>query len=757
MDIVSLGGGPAGLYFSILMKKAFPDARIRVFERNRADDTFGWGVVFSEETLSHFGEADRESYDAIRGAFAYWDDIETYYGGTCVTSTGHGFCGMSRRRLLEILQARCRSLGVELEFQREVASADEFRGAADLVVACDGVNSAVRTQFADTFRPDVRWGKAKFTWLGTTRPLRAFTFHFKTNAHGLFQVHAYPFEKGLSTWIVECREETWRAAGLDTATEEETVRYCEELFASELDGHRLLTNKSLWRTFPTIRCATWRHENVVLVGDAAHTAHFSIGSGTKLAMEDAIALADAFVKHGTLASNGACDVPRALAAYEEARFVDVLKLQRAADVSREWFENSARYVRQHPLQFSFNLMTRSKRITYDNLAKRDPKLVAAVTEWFRESTATPKASDGSPRPPIFTPLRLREMTVANRIVVSPMCQYSAVDGVPNDWHLVHLGSRAIGGAGLVMTEMTDVADDARITKGCTGLYEDEHVEEWRRIVDFVHAHSAARIGVQLAHAGRKGSAFHPWEGFDRPLSKDEGAWETIAPSPLPFAPGWPAPREMTRADMHRVRDEFVRATRMADDAGFDLVEVHMAHGYLLSTFISPLTNRRADAYGGSLANRMRWPLEVFRAMRAAWPAAKPMSVRITAVDWAPGGLVAADAVEVARALKDAGCDVIDVSSSGNSIESRPEYGRMFQVPFADRIRHEVEVPVMAVGAIQGADHANTVIAAGRADLCAIARPHLFDPYLTLHAAAESGFPDVRWPGQYLLGRPAKKG
>jgi anthraniloyl-CoA monooxygenase len=749
MHIVSIGGGPAGLYFSILMKKAFPDARIRVLERNKADDTFGWGVVFSEETLSHFGDADRESYEAIRASFAYWDDIETYFGGTCVTSTGHGFCGMSRKQLLSILQDRCRALGVELTFEREVKSAEEFRTTADLVIACDGVNSAVRAQYESTFRPTTHWGATKFTWLGTTKPLRAFTFHFKENTHGLFQVHAYPFEKGLSTWIVECREETWKAAGLDKATEADTVRYCEELFAPELDGHRLLINRSTWRTFPTIRCATWRHENIVLMGDAAHTAHFSIGSGTKLAMEDAIALRDAFVSHGT------ADVPRALAAYEEARFVDVLKLQRAADVSREWFENSSRYVRQHPLQFSFNLMTRSKRITYDNLAKRDPKLVAAMTEWFRESVGAPKASDGSSPPPIFTPFKLRDMPLANRIVVSPMCQYSAKDGTPDDWHLVHLGSRAVGGAGLVITEMTNVSADARITPGCAGMYAPEHVATWKRIVDFVHANSTAKIGIQLAHAGRKGSANHPWEGFDVPLPPASGGWETIAPSPLPFAPGWPAPREMTRVDLERVRDDFVRATKMARNAGFDLVEVHMAHGYLLSTFLSPLTNQRTDEFGGALVNRMRWPLEVFRAMRAVWPAAKPMSVRISATDWAPGGLVVDDAVEIARALKDAGCDVIDVSSSGNSIESRPQYGRMFQVPFADRIRHEVGVPTMAVGAIEGADHANTVIAAGRADLCALARPHLFDPYLTLHAAAQYGYPDVAWPGQYLLGKPVK--
>ena len=751
MKIVSIGGGPAGLYFSILMKKSFPDVSIRVLERNRADDTFGWGVVFSVETLSGLGEADRESYESIRRQFSYWDDIETYFGGTCVTSTGHGFCGMSRKRLLHILQERARSLGVEIEYQREVRSAESVRGDADLVLAADGVNSLVRAEYASTFRPQIDWGATKFTWLGTTRPLRAFTFHFKENRHGLFQVHAYPFETGLSTWIVECREETWKAAGLDRASEEDTVRYCEELFGPELDGHKLLVNRSVWRTFPTIRCEKWSHGNVVLMGDAVHTAHFSIGSGTKLAMEGAIALRDAFVEHGT------SDVPRVLAAYEESRRVDVLKLQRAADVSREWFENAGRYMRQHPVQFSFNLMTRSKRISYDNLAKRDPNLVAATAEWFRASAGAPKASDGSTPAPIFTPLRLRELTLANRIVVSPMCQYSAKDGTPGDWHLVHLGSRAIGGAGLVIAEMTNVSADARITTGCAGMYAPEHVAAWKRIVDFAHGNSGARIGLQLAHAGRKASAFHPWERFDRPLTAAEGAWPAIAPSALPFAPDWPVPRAMDRADMDRVRDDFVRATRRADEAGFDLLECHMAHGYLLSSFLSPLSNHRTDAYGGTMENRLRWPLEVFRAMRAAWPAGKPMTARISATDWAPGGLTGDDAVVIARARKDAGCDAIDVSSSGNSIDSRPQYGRMFQVPFADRIRHEAGIPVMAVGMIQGADHANTVIAAGRADLCCLARPHLYDPYLTLHAAQDYGFPDAVWPGQYLARTPPPKG
>ncbi len=747
MRILSIGGGPAGLFTAILAKKAFPGSRVTVLERNRADDTFGWGVVFSRETLGNLRDADPGSYAEIERAFAFWDDIETRFRGTVEVSTGHGFCGLARKRLLQILQARCTALGVELRFQHEIPDPETVRGDADLVLGADGVNSLVRARYEATFRPETQWGRARFCWLGTTLALRAFTFVFKASPHGLFTVHAYPFEPGLSTWIVECAEDTWRKAGLDTATEEQTVAFCEDLFRDDLEGHPLLTNRSIWRSFPTVRCERWSHGNVVLLGDAAHTAHFSIGSGTKLAMEDAIALVDAMKRLGT------ADVPAVLAEYERSRRDEVSRLQRSADVSREWFEDCGRWQTLDPVQFQFHLMTRSKRITWDNLAKRDPPFIARVAEWFRVSAGAPKASDGSPPPPMFTPFRLRGLTLPNRVVVSPMCQYSAAGGMPTDWHLVHLGSRAVGGAGLVLSEMTDVSPEARITHGCTGLWNEAHAAAWRRIVEFVHGNSAAKIGVQLAHAGRKGSARHPWTGFDVPLTAAEGAWETLAPSPLPFAPGWPAPREMTRTDMDRVRADFVRATRLADQAGFDLVEVHMAHGYLLSTFICPLTNVRRDAYGGSVEGRMRFPLEVFAAMRAAWPDEKPMSVRITACDWAPGGITPGESVEVARMLRDAGCDVVDVSTSGNTIDSRPVYGRMFQVPFADRIRHEAKVPVMSVGAILDADHVNTVVAAGRADLCCLARPHLGDPYLTARAAARYGFPDHPWPGQYELGRP----
>ncbi len=748
MRIVSIGGGPGGLYAAILFKKAFPAAEITVYERNKADDTFGWGVVFSDETLGNFEIADPESYQTILDEFIYWSDMDTWVEGRMVRSTGHGFCGMSRKRLLNVFQDRARELGVELRFEEEIGDLADL-GEVDLILAADGVNSRIREAHAETFEPTLDWRKCKFTWLGTTMPMEAFTFIFKDTEFGLFQVHAYPFEDGLGTFIVECREEVWKKAGLDRASEEETVAFCEELFADYLDGARLLNNRSIWRTFPTITCASWVKDNIVLLGDSAHTAHFSIGSGTKLAMESAIALVDAFVKLGWE------DVPKALAAYQESRYVDVIKLQKAAQTSLEWFENSARYMHQDPFIFTFNLMTRSKRITYENLEMRDPELVASTRERFRVASGAPLDSRGEAPPPIFTPIRVGPIQLANRMVVSPMCQYSAVDGVVNDWHLVHLGSRAVGGAGLVITEMTNVEPEGRITGGCAGLWDEEQMEAWEQIVDHVHRFSRARIGIQLAHAGRKGSTFHPWDGTDdRALSEDEGAWTTYGPSAIPFRADWPAPKEMDRADMDRIRDAFVRSTELALAAGFDLVELHMAHGYLLSSFLSPLANERTDDYGGSLENRMRYPLEVFDAVRRAWPKDRALAVRISASDWAGDeGQTIEDSVVIAQALKERGCDLIDVSSGGNVADVIPTYGRMYQVPFAEQIRHETGMTVMAVGAIQGADHANTVIAAERADLCALARPHLFDPYLTLHAAAHYGYPDQHWPGPYLAGRP----
>ena len=745
MRIVSIGGGPAGLYLAILMQKADPSHRITVLERNRPDDTFGFGVVFSDATLENFAEADRDTHDAIVRSFAHWDDIDVHYRGEVLTSSGHGFSGMSRQRLLDILQRRATALGVELRFEAEVTDVDSVSARADLVVGADGVNSLVRSHYAEEFGPRVDWRPNRFVWLGTTFPFAAFTFMFKEDRHGLWRVHAYRYDATYSTFILETREETWRRAGLEWATEDDTLAFAQALFARELQGHRLLKNRSFWRSFPTVRNDHWHHRNVVLLGDAAHTAHFSIGSGTKLAMEDAIALSEALQRHG--------EVPAALAAYEDERRPQVESTQRAAQVSLEWFEQTERYHgRLEPIQFAFSLLTRSLRVTHENFKRRDPKMVETVNRWFAEGTAAQTGvavPSHPPPPPMFTPFRLRDLVLPNRVVVSPMCQYSADDGTPNDWHLVHLGSRAIGGAGLIITEMTDVSREGRISPGCAGMYRPEHVAAWRRIVDFVHAHSPAKIGLQLAHAGRKASTRRLWEGNNEPL--DAGNWPLIAASPLPYLPHSQVPREMDRRDMDAVRDDFVRAAVMAGDAGFDLLELHFAHGYLLASFLSPLTNRRRDEYGGPLANRMRFPLEVFSAVRATWPAARPISVRISATDWAEGGFTGTDAVELARALKAGGCDVIDVSTGQTVPDDAPVYGRLYQTPFSDRVRLEADIPTMTVGNVSSYADVNSILAAGRADLCVLARAHLYDPYWTRHAAYEQGH-ELPWPDQYCLVR-----
>ncbi len=743
MKIAVLGGGPAGLYFGLLMRKARPDSEVVIVERNRRDDTFGWGVVFSDGTLGNFQRADPESYAAITASFAHWDDIDTYFKGQVIRSGGHGFCGIARRRLLEILQDRAAELGVRVVYETEHDGiADAVARGADLVVAADGINSKVRAAFEHVFQPTITEGKAKYIWLGTTKRLSAFTFYVKENEHGLFTVHAYPFDAETSTFIIETDRETWRSAGLDTMSVDEGVAYCERLFAAELGGHRLMTNKSAWLSFREVVCKKWWHDNVVLIGDAAHTAHFSIGSGTKLAMEDSIALVEALGREAS--------VPAALQAYHEARWLEVAKLQRAARVSQAWFEDIRRYKDLEPEQFVLSMMTRSKRVTYENLRRRDEGYVGGLDRWYARRSGCADA-----RPPMFTPFTLRELTLVNRVVVSPMCQYSATDGTPDEWHLVHLGARAVGGAGLVMTEMTDVSPEGRITRGCTGMYAPAHAPAWRRIVEFVRRSSAAKIGIQLGHAGPKGAAAHPWDGADTGLPDP---WPLLAASARPYAPGFATPKAMDEADMAMVTEQFVRATHMSEEAGFDLLELHMAHGYLLATFISPLTNTRTDGYGGDLAARMRFPLRVLAAVRAAWPAHKPLSVRISATDWLPGGLTDDDAVEVAKLLRAGGCDLVDVSAGMTVPGSRPAiFGRMYQTQFADRIRHEAGISTLAVGSIQDWDQVNTIIASGRADLCALARPHLFDPHFTLRAAAEQGYagPGVAWPGQYLLGRPPR--
>lgn len=745
MKIVCIGGGPAGLYFSILMKKADPTHDITVFERNRRHDTFGWGVVFSDQTLQNLKGGDEVSQRRITDSFAHWDDIDIHFKGRVITSGGHGFCGIERRHLLTLLQQRAEDLGVNLVVETEITDLTRFHDA-DLIVACDGVNSRVRTVHADHFKPDVEHRKCKYVWLGTHKTFEAFTFIFEETEWGWVQAHAYRFNGDNSTFIVEMHQSTWEKAGLATADTDATVAFCEGLFAKYLDGHKLMANSrhlqgSDWVSFPRVSNETWIKGNIVLMGDAAHSAHFSIGSGTKLALEDAIALAQAFRHHGA-------DVPKALAAYEAERRIEVLKIQSAARNSTEWFENVARYTHLAPEQFAYSLLTRSQRLSHENLRLRDKTYLEGMENWLAER-ATGRHQQIQ-TPPMFLPFSLRDMALPNRVVVSPMATYSAVDGTPNDFHLVHLGARALGGAGLIVTEMTCVTPEGRITPGCTGMYARDQVAVWKRIVDFVHANSEAKICLQLGHSGPKGSTKLGWEGMDEPLDADN--WEVLAPSPIPWSPRNQVPRPMIRADMETVRDAFVRAVRWGDEAGFDMIELHAAHGYLLSAFLSPLTNRREDGYGGSLDNRLRFPLEVFHAMRAAWPQRKPMSVRISATDWVEGGISGQDAVEIARAFKAAGVDLIDVSAGQTSTNARPIYGRMFQTPFSDQIRNEVGIATMAVGNIFEPDHVNSIIAAGRADLCALARPHLANPNFTLHAAAALGFDAQLWPKPYLPGQ-----
>jgi anthraniloyl-CoA monooxygenase len=746
MKINVIGGGPAGLYFAILMKKAWPEQRITVYERNRADDTFGFGVVFSDETLEHFEAYDRESYQAIVDNFAYWDDIEIHFRGTVHRVGGNGFCGCSRRTLLRLLYERARALGVEVNFESEVVDIGALIRDADLVVAADGINSRVRETFAEQFQPQIDLRPNKFCWMGSTRPFDAFTFFFRETEHGIFIAHCYQYEPGRSTWIFETDPHTFARAGLDPRDEAASAQFLEGLFGSELKGHKLITNRSLWRNFPTVRCARWTAGNVVLIGDAKASAHFSIGSGTKLAMEDAIALYEAFRK------TGGRSVAAALTRFEAERREEVEKTQHSADVSLVWFEHVRRFWNMDPTRFAFGLMTRSKAITYDNLALRAPEFVRKVDRLVAHETRERgfPVDELRPAAPMFQPFRLRGMTVANRVVVSPMCQYSAEDGLPNDWHLVHYGARAVGGAGLMFSEMTCVSANGRITPGCAGLYSDAQEAAWKRIVNFVHGHSAAKFCMQLGHSGRKGGTRLMWEGIDEPLP--DGGWPTLSASPIPYFAHSRVPREMLRADMDEVIADFVSATRRAERAGFDMVELHAAHGYLLASFISPLTNKRSDEYGGSLENRARFPLEVFRAMRAVWPQDKPMSVRISATDWAEGGLTGEDSVELARLFAAAGCDLIDVSTGQTVADAEPVYGRMFQTPFSDQIRNEAGLATMCVGAITTTDQVNTIVAAGRADLVALARPHLVDPSFTMQAAAWYGAENIHCPPQYLAGK-----
>jgi anthraniloyl-CoA monooxygenase len=746
MKVACLGGGPAGLYFAISMKLRDAAHDVAVYERNRPDDTFGWGVVLSDETLENLSANDPVSAEAIRKHFAYWDDIAVHYRGRRIVSTGHGFCGIGRKQLLILLQQRARNLGVKLRFETEIEGAAEFAKTHDLVIGSDGLNSKIRNELAPCFRPDTDVRKCKFVWLGTHQKFDdAFTFIFEETQHGWIWAHAYQFDSDTATFIIECSEATWDKFGFAAMTKDESIATCERLFAKYLGGHGLMSNArhlrgSGWLNFPRVLCERWSHENIVLMGDAAATAHFSIGSGTKLAMESAIAMADYLHSEPTMQA--------AFGKYEHARRSEVLRLQSAARNSLEWFENIERYLHLDPVQFNYSLLTRSQRISHENLRLRDKAWLEGAEAWFQR-----RADSSSPnvRRPMFAPFRLRHMTLKNRIVVSPMAQYKAVDGCPTDWHLVHYGERAKGGAGLVCVEMTCVSPEGRITPGCTGMYAPEHEAAWKRIVDFVHTETDAKICCQLGHSGAKGSTQLGWEEMDAPLGK--GNWPVLSASEVPWSPRNQRPRAMDRTDMDRVRDQFVAAGNMADRAGFDMLELHCAHGYLLSSFITPLTNTRTDDYGGTLANRMRYPLEVFDALRLVWPTGKPISVRISANDWVgEEGIEPEEAVEIARMLHEAGVDICNVSAGQTSIRARPVYGRMFQTPFSDRIRNETGMATMAVGNIYEPDHVNSILMAGRADLVCLARPHLADPYWTLHAAARLGDRGETWPAPYYQGR-----
>jgi anthraniloyl-CoA monooxygenase len=747
MNVGVIGAGPAGLYFAIQMALRAPDSRIRVVERNRRGSTFGWGVVFSDGTLGRLREADRVSYDRIVSRFFHWDDIEIHYRGRVIRSSGHGFCGVARQDLLDILTRRAEELGVDVSFEHELADESELRGV-DLIVAADGINSAIRRKHAGHFVPDIDLRACKYIWLGTHRPFDAFTFYFVQSAHGWYQAHCYPFAEGWSTFIVETTEEVWLADGLDRASGEETIAFCEALFARHLDGHRLVSNaehlrgSAAWLNFPRVNCARWHHGNVVLLGDAAATAHFSVGSGTRLAMESAVALA------GRLHDDAGGSLDERLERYESERRVEVLRLQNAARNSTEWFEQVALKANLEPEQFAYSLVTRSQRVSHESLRARDARYLEEFERWLCAKATGGGRSDAVP--PMFLPLSLGSFSLPNRIACSPMAMYSAQDGVVNDFHLVHLGARALGGAGLIFSEMTCVSPEGRITPGCAGLYDDAQAVAYRRIVEFVHANSRAAFALQLGHSGRKGSTRRMWEGDNEPLP--HGNWPVMSASRAGWRQENQVPREMTRGDMDAVRAQFADAARRGLDAGFDILELHAAHGYLLSSFISPLTNRRTDAYGGSLANRLRFPLEVFSDLRAVWPSERAVGVRISATDWVDGGITVEDSVEIARAFREVGAAFIDVSAGQVTADQRPVYGRMFQVPFAERIRLELGMATLAVGNIYEPDHVNSIVAAGRADLCLLARPHLWDPMWTLRAAAQLGYHDVHWPDPYLSGR-----
>ena len=733
MKITVIGGGPGGLYFSILTKKAMPHCQIDIYERNKPDDSFGFGVVFSDETLGEFLKRDMKSYELIRSKFAYWDDIIIARDGESVNIAGNGFCGCSRKTLLQLLQQRCLEEGVNLHFEQNVDDLSQFADS-DIILATDGIGSAIRTQYQKEFGTKIELKKNRFVWLGSTKPLDAFTYFFRSTPHGTIVAHSYQYEEGMSTWIFECSDETWQKNGFEVTNEADTMAKIAEIFKDELDGHPLISNKSHWRQFPHVTNENWHHNNIVLLGDAKATAHYSIGSGTKLAMDSAIGLSDAVIANPT-------NVKAAFEQYEKTRRNTVEMIQYAAIVSLDWFENMDRHMNHSFQQFAFGCMTRSKKVTYENLRLRDASFTDKVLNEFNENCNVNIKNQSA----AFTPFKLRNLELQNRIVMSPMGQYVAENGVINDWHFQHYTSRAVGGVGLILTEMNAVSETGRITEGCAGIYTINQVNAWKRITDFIHQYTQTKIGIQLGHSGRKGCSKIPWE------AQFQGEkWELLSASAIPFNENSDSPKEMTLEDMQLVKNQFVQAAKNANEAGFDMIELQAHHGFLLASFLSPLTNIRTDEFGGSVENRLKYPLEVFTAIREVFSNEKPISVRISATDWAENGVSEADVFVISEAFKMAGADIINVSSGNTVANQKPITGRMWQTPFSDAVRNTVHIPTITAGYIQDIDQINTMILNGRADLVALGRPLLLDANFVRNAQAYEQFQANDIPNSYKM-------
>ena len=734
MKITVIGGGPGGLYFSILTKKAMPHCQIDIYERNKPDDSFGFGVVFSDETLGEFLKRDMQSYELIRSKFAYWDDIIIARDGESVNIAGNGFCGCSRKTLLQLLQQRCLEEGVNLHFEQNVDDLSQFVDS-DIILATDGIGSAIRTQYQKEFGTKVELKKNRFVWMGSTKPLDAFTYFFRSTPHGTIVAHSYQYEEGMSTWIFECSDQTWQKHGFEVTNETETMSKIAEIFKDELDGHPLISNKSYWRQFPHVTNQNWYYNNIVLLGDAKATAHYSIGSGTKLAMDSAIGLSDAVIAHPN-------NVQAAFAQYDKSRRNTVEMIQYAAIVSLDWFENMDRHMQHTFQQFAFGCMTRSKKVTYENLRLRDSSFTDKVLNEFTDNCHSELVS----KFPAFTTFKLRNLELQNRIVMSAMGQYVAENGLVNDWHFQHYTSRAVGGLGLILTEMTAVSDTGRITEGCAGIYTENQINAWKRITDFIHQYTQTKIGIQLGHSGRKGCSKIPWED-----QFQGNKWELLSASAIPFIEKSDCPKEMTLEDMQVVKNQFVQAAINANKSGFDMIELQAHHGFLFASFLSPLTNIRKDEFGGNVQNRIKYPLEVFNAIREVFPSEKPISVRISATDWAENGISETDVFVISEAFKKAGADIINVSTGNTVADQKPQTGRMWQTPFSDAVRNTVHIPTITAGYIQDIDQINTIILNGRADLVALGRPLLLDANFVRNAQAYEQFRATDIPNSYKMG------